>query len=169
MIGTSMPNSGIGITPMPFEFSRVKIIGGLMIGLFIFHLLFAPTLDHAQGGVEGLPFELKLIEQNRDLLGISDRQIKNLESISKNVIEKTATIARQAEIVLATLSDFSWDVGRNDSLLIRHLFQDYYGLLIKKKEAETEALKKMQSVLTPHQLAILGPEAQGDSASSQDK
>jgi len=154
---------------MLFIIIRDKIIKGFIILQFVFHLLFAITLCHAQGGVEGELFDFGLIEQNKELLGISDGQLRNLDLITKAAIEKTADITREAEIVLATLSDFSWGVGRNDSLLIRCLFQDYYRLLIKKKEAEMEALNKIRLILTSDQLAILGSKAYGDSVNSQDK
>ena len=85
-------------------------------------------------------------------LDLTDAQVKKLEIINKNAVEKMVEAKGQANIRLQEIEKFTSNWTNMNGTAVRQLIQEYYNFLAEYKAAEVNAILQARSVLKPEQL-----------------
>ena len=86
-------------------------------------------------------------------LGLTDAQIKKLEVIDKNAIEKMVEAQGQANIRLQEIERFTANWTNLNGTSVRQLIQEYYGFMAEFKTAEVNAIIQARAIMKPDQLS----------------
>jgi len=93
------------------------------------------------------------ILDHRASLGLTDSQVKKLEQISKNAVEKMIEAKGQANIRLQEIEKFTSNWTNLNGTAVRQLIQEYYNFMAAYKAAEVNAIIQARAVLKPEQLS----------------
>jgi len=86
-------------------------------------------------------------------LDLTDSQVKKLEHINKNAVEKMVEAMGQANIRLQEIEKFTSDWTNLNGTAVRQLIQEYYNYMASYKAAEVNAIIQARAILKPEQLS----------------
>ena len=86
-------------------------------------------------------------------LNLTDAQVKKLEVINKNAVEKMVDAQGQANIRLQEIEKFTANWTNMNGTSVRQLIQEYYAFMTDFKTAEVNAILQARGILKPDQLS----------------
>lgn len=86
-------------------------------------------------------------------LDLTDAQVKKLEIINKNAVEKMVEAKGQANIRLQEIEKFTSNWTNLNGTAVRQLIKEYYEFLAAYKSAEVDAILQARAILKPEQLS----------------
>ncbi|UCE66517.1 MAG: hypothetical protein JSU85_00460 [Candidatus Zixiibacteriota bacterium] len=93
----------------------------------------------------------KIIEYKASL-ALTDGQVKKLEIIDKNAVEKMVEAKGQANIRLQEIEKFTSNWTNLNGTAVRQLIKEYYEFMATYKAAEVDAIIQARAILNPEQL-----------------
>ncbi|UCC79412.1 MAG: hypothetical protein JSW64_14245 [Candidatus Zixiibacteriota bacterium] len=92
------------------------------------------------------------ILEHKASLALTDAQVKKLEIIDKNAVEKMIEARGQANIRLQEIEKFTSNWMNLNGTAVRHLIKEYYEFMATYKAAEVDAILQARAILQPDQL-----------------
>lgn len=92
------------------------------------------------------------ILEYKSSLKLDDSQIKRLEIVSKNAVEKMIEAKGQANIRLIEIEKFTSNWTNMNGTAVRGLIKEYYQFMAEYKSAEVNAILQARSILSYEQL-----------------
>jgi hypothetical protein len=86
-------------------------------------------------------------------LGLTDAQVKKLDIINKNAVEKMIEAKGQANIRLQEIEKFTSNWMNMNGTAVRGLIKEYYEYMTTYKAAEVDAILQARAILNNDQLA----------------
>ena len=105
---------------------------------------FAGNLPQTQVG--------KIIEHKASL-ELTDAQVKKLEIINKNAVEKMVEAKGQANIRMLEIEKFTSNWTNLNGTAVRQLIKEYYDFMAQYKQAEVDAILQARAILKQDQLS----------------
>ena len=120
--------------------------------LIILLALAITTASYASAG--NLPqTQVSRIIEYKASLELTDNQVKKLEIINKNAVEKMIEAKGQANIRLQEIEKFTSNWMNMNGTAVRQLIKEYYGFMADYKAAEVDAILQARAILEPEQLS----------------
>jgi Spy/CpxP family protein refolding chaperone len=108
----------------------------------------------ASGYAGDLPVtQVSKILEYRASLDLTEAQVKKLEIIDKNAVEKMIEAKGQANIRLQEIEKFTSNWTNMNGTAVRQLIQEYYNFMAAYKAAEVDAILQARAILKPDQLS----------------
>ncbi len=86
-------------------------------------------------------------------LALTDAQVKKLEQINKNAVEKMIEAKGQANIRFQEIEKFTSNWTNMNGTAVRQLIKEYYEFMAAYKAAEVDAILQARAILKPDQLS----------------
>ncbi len=86
-------------------------------------------------------------------LGLTDVQVKKLQTIDQNTREKMIECKKQAEIRFNEIEQFTANWVEMNSVAVQTLIREYFDYMAQYKLAEVDAMVKARAILTQDQMA----------------
>ena len=96
--------------------------------------------------------QVSKILQHKSALELTDTQIKKLEQIDKNAVEKMVEAQGQANIRLQEIEKFTSNWTNLNGTAVRQLIAEYYNFMTAYKSAEVNAILQARGILKTEQL-----------------
>lgn len=96
--------------------------------------------------------QVSKILQHKSALELTDVQIKKLEQIDKNAVEKMVEAQGQANIRLQEIEKFTSNWTNLNGTAVRQLISEYYNFMTAYKSAEVDAILQARAILKTEQL-----------------
>ena len=96
--------------------------------------------------------QVSKILQHKSALELTDTQIKKLEQIDKNAVEKMVEAHGQANIRLQEIEKFTSNWTNLNGTAVRQLIAEYYNFMTAYKSAEVNAILQARGILKTEQL-----------------
>lgn len=96
--------------------------------------------------------QVSKILQHKSALELTDAQIKKLEQIDKNAVEKMVEARGQANIRLQEIERFTANWTNLNGTAVRQLINEYYNFMAAYKSAEVDAILQARAIMKAEQL-----------------
>ena len=116
----------------------------LALSVMIVSTALAGNLPTTQAG--------KIVEYKASL-DLTDTQVKKLEIINKNAVEKMIEAKGQANIRLQEIERFTSNWTNMNGTAVRQLIKEYYDFMTQYKAAEVDAILQAKAILNQEQLS----------------
>lgn len=96
--------------------------------------------------------QVSKILDHKTALNLTDAQVKKLEQINKNAVEKMVEAQGQANIRLQEIEKFTSNWTSMNGTAVRQLVAEYYNFMAAYKTAEVDAILQARAILKNDQL-----------------